>query len=435
MMPFSVLRILGLGLFSWLLLGFGIYLAYESYQRFSTPNVIEAREGLRGAEANDRELAERNLGDRIARAEAEAPGRTWKDWAILAGAIFCLTISFLGFLPASALLGNASGKDPVDIVAQRTLNIDRPDGTRLFVQISGKSEGPTLLMTHGWSLDSSAWKYLHPELSSHFRIVTWDLPGLGRSTAPDSGNFSLEKLAGDLDSVIRVVSPESPVVLIGHSIGGMIQQTFCRLHREQLGESVKGIVLVHTTYKNPIYTNIASGLTIALEKPLIVPLNYLMIALAPLFWLSNWQSYLNGSAHTTSRLTSFSGKQTKQQLDHGARLGAAAWPGVLARGNLAMLQFHEESTLLEIPVPVLVVRGEHDRMTVPEAGQYIEKLLPKATGLAINGGHLGYWEVSEEVAKPITRFAKSCFSGDSDSFEEDLAESDRDEIEVDKNYG
>ena len=82
--------------------------------------------------------------------------------------------------------------------------------------------------------------------------------GLRKSRGPSNPDHSLEKLANDLNAVLEQISPNGPVILIGHSIGGMTQQTFCRLFGEKLGKSVKGLVLVHTTYTNPLATNMAA---------------------------------------------------------------------------------------------------------------------------------------------------------------------------------
>jgi len=179
-------------------------------------------------------------------------------------------------------------------------------------------------------------------------------------------DHSLEKLAHDLNAVLEYVAPKTPVILVGHSIGGMTQQTFCRLYSEKLGKSVKGLVLLHTTYTNPTATNMAAWITKPLE-PIIKLINFTMIPLAAMVWLSNWQSYFNGSLHLSARLESFTGKQTWEQLDHSALMGARAWPSVVARGNFGMMKFDEEPTLPKINVPVLVISGEHDRLTVQAA--------------------------------------------------------------------
>ncbi len=430
MMPFSVLRIFGLSLLNWAILGTGIYLSYETYERFTQPSIVAVDKALltdlersspvgiedRVAAAPDSpQLTAGQLttgeSDQTTLVPLPDPKSDWRTWAMLAGAIVCLGWSFGGALPIKWMLGNVNGKHPVVIPPTKSMVVVRPDGSKLHVDIFGKAEGPTLIFTHGWTLNGSAWDYLKADLAKQYRLVTWDLPGLGKSKGPTAGELSLEKFANDLEAVLNATAAKEDAVLVGHSIGGMTLQTFCRLFPHHLGNAVKAIVLVHTTYTNPVRTNFASTFMTAIEKPLIVPLNYLMIAVAPYFWLSNWQSYLNGSSHLTSRFTSFTGKQTSSQLDHAALMGASAWPATVARGNLAMLDFDEQQALPQIPIPVLVIAGEQDRMTVRSASNRIESLLPNDRPFTIEGGHLGYWEYSERVVEAISQFVEQTTDG------------------------
>jgi pimeloyl-ACP methyl ester carboxylesterase len=110
-----------------------------------------------------------------------------------------------------------------------------------------------------------------------------------------------------------------------------------------------------------------------------------------------------------TRFASFSGTQTRQQLDHGARLAAEAWPSAVARGNLAMLQFNEEATLPQVQIPTLVIEGRHDRMTLPAASEHLENLLPEDRPSSVDGGHLGHWEQGERVAELLLEFADQTF--------------------------
>jgi pimeloyl-ACP methyl ester carboxylesterase len=402
--PLSILRIFGLGLFGWAFLGLGIYLAslavhdfrYGRYVRSTVNQPAIASPVDETQPADESPSTERAI----------APRPDWEKWAIVFGALACLGGSVGGVWPVRYFLGSKTDAKPPECRPATTLSIDRPDGSKLHVEIYGDASQPTLLLTHGWTLDISAWDYVKNDLVKRYRVVAWDLAGLGKSGAPTNADFSIEKMAHDLESVIQAISVKTPLFLVGHSIGGMIQQTFCRLYPQHLNATVTGLILVHTTYINPVRTSIASGLLTAIEKPIIVPLNYLMIALAPLAWLSNWQSYWNGSLQFTSRFTSFTGKQTYGQIDHGARLMARAWPATVARGNLAMLKFNEEKTLPQIDAPVLIVAGTHDRLTLPSASEHIEQLLPVSRLIRISSGHLGHWELSKRVLEAICEFVE-----------------------------
>ncbi len=414
MMPFSVLRPWGLGIFSWLLLGAGIYCGWQAVKelrREPQPVVVAVDNGRVGDTTSSRDgsLATETTTEITTPTLSRSPQDVkWPFWGYLAATVALLGWNFGGFLPVHWLLSNPNGPEPDRVAPEKKLWVDRPDGSRLHVQIYGPASGPTLLLTHGWSLDISAWDYVLGKLSSHCRVVTWDLPGLGRSRGPDNRDWSLEKMAHDLDAVLEATASPDPVVLAGHSIGGMITQTYCRLYGGKLGPDVQGIALLHTTYVNPLRTCFLAPLATALELPLITPFNYLTIALAPLVWLSNWQSYLNGSLHMCTRLSTFSGKQSWKQLDHAALLAAIAWPGVLARGNLAMQRFDGEATLPKIDIPVLVLSGKHDRMTVPGASTHMEELLPADRPFQVSSGHLGMWECPKEFAAAVTEFVEQC---------------------------
>jgi pimeloyl-ACP methyl ester carboxylesterase len=401
MMPFSPLRIWFGGILSWAILIGGCYCiwkwANDGSQQVRTVQTTVATDDTN--DAVDRPVVT------PARQEVVVTQRARNHWLLALG-VGLLAWSTVGFLPAKLLLGKPGGSFKKTSPARESCFIDRPDGTQLHVEVRGRHDGPTLVFTHGWSLESTIWTQVVDLLGSRFRIVVWDLPGLGRSKGPANGDYRIEKMAGDLNAVVQEFGGRGPVVLIGHSIGGMITQTFCRLYPKQLGPRVGGLVLQHTTYTNPLRTALFAPLWTAIEKPILVPLNYLTIWLAPLAWLSNWQSYWNGSLHVMTRIASFSGRQSAGQLDYAAWLAAKAWPAVISRGNLAMVTFDEQRTLPEIEIPVLVIEGKHDRMTKPEASERIESLLPHGALGSIASNHLGFWEQPREVAELIGEFAE-----------------------------
>ena len=405
MMPFSVLRPWILGTVGWLLLGVGIYCGWQAIQEFRRAEPVVT------VLSDDQPSGNDVAAEEVPRTEPEnhAPRKAARPlsrrfWAYAAASVALLGLNFAGFIPLQWLLHNPRGPKREQVLPSQKFWVERPDGSRLHGQVYGSESATTLLLTHGWSLDSSAWDYVVGQLSQQFRVVTWDLPGLGRSKGPDRADWSLEKMARDLHAVLEATATPAPVVLAGHSIGGMITQVFCRLHGEQLGSRVQGLALIHTTYVNPLRTCFAAWLATALELPVITPFNYLTTMLAPLVWLSNWQSYLNGSLHIMTRLSTFSGQQSWRQLDHAALLAAKAWPGVLARGNLAMQRFHEEATLSNIETPVLVIGGQHDRMTLPTASDHMSDLLAGGRLCQIPSGHLGMWECPSQFVSRLTEF-------------------------------
>lgn len=291
----------------------------------------------------------------------------------------------------------------------RVQTVRRPDGTELHVEHYGPGSGPALILTHGWGTDSTEWYFVKRQLRDRYRIIVWDLPGVGKSTRPPNGDYGLEKFAGDLDAVARLADGE-PVVLAGHSIGGMTTLTLCKLFPEALGARIAGLVLVHTTYTNPVRTTTLARLNTALERPVIVPLLHLTIWLSPFVWLMNVLSYVNGNSHVFSKLTGFGGTETWQEVDFSTRYNLYMSPAVLAKGMFGMLRYDASATLKTIGVPTLVVAGDRDPVCKPEASERISRDVPNAElAMLAPAKHNGFMEHNQEFGTLVADFAGACF--------------------------
>lgn len=399
-MPFMPFHILGLffrALLAPLLLAAGVYLLYEWYQH--REQVVEPAPAI---EQLDRP------GGVAPPTEPSPRVVVWhfgfnKETAMLVGGLLLSFLSVGGGMGFYRLL-RRRGDKPEPLPLGRVETIKRPDGTSLYVEIHGRDDLPTLVLTHGWGLDLQEWRYAVRELGAYYRVIIWDLPGLGRSTRPENRDWSLEKLANDLHAVVGLAGGR-PVSLIGHSIGGMITLTYCRLFPESLGTTVERIAVAHSTYCNPVRTTSMAGLYTALQKPVLEPLCYLMIGLSPLFRLLNAMSYINGSAHRSTERSSFSGNETWDQLDFLSSYYLTVAPDVIARGMLGMFDYDATSTLPTIPVPALIVAGERDNVCLPEASQFMADRIPRGQLVTLaTARHTGLFEFHRRFADQLRSF-------------------------------
>ena len=316
----------------------------------------------------------------------------WATGVLLASAwlvigIVMLAWSALGRVMVLAFFPRGADEPPRQTSGGE--NLSAPDGSFLHVEHDGSDDKPVLILTHGWTLDSRAWYYVRKQLADQYRLVTWDLPGLGRSTQPKAARYSVERLAEDLRSVISATSAPC-VTLVGHSIGGMMMLTLCRLDPQLIEQRVAGLVLIDTTYTFPLKTGMAPRLMQTLRRPLIEPLLHLTIWTWPLAWLQNWLNYFNGFGHLINRLTGFGPGVTRGQLDMAAWYMAKDHPAVVAKGILAVLSWDEEATLERIRKPVQIIVGEKDRLTRPRAANAMQAKIPAASMTAIPlAGHNG----------------------------------------------
>lgn len=315
--------------------------------------------------------------------------------------------SFLGFLPI-LLLRRPGQDEPKPFRSNRSQRIPRPDGSEIHVEFYGSDHAPTIILTHGWGPDSMVWYYAKKQLADQFRVIVWDLPGLGKSKKPKNRDYSLEKFASDLNAVLEAAGDE-PAILLGHSMGAMMLLTFCRLFPERMQRRVAGLIIVDGTYTNPLKTTVFNKLLLALQKPLLEPLLYLAIVLSPLLWFTSWLSYFNGSTLLTTEISGFTGRETRGQLNFSSLIGIKASPGVLARGVLAMFRFEETATLPNITVPTLVVFGKSDIATRPFANEHIGAGIPQAElSMLSPGGHMALMERNQQFSEVVRSFSSAC---------------------------
>jgi pimeloyl-ACP methyl ester carboxylesterase len=302
------------------------------------------------------------------------------------------------------LLRRPGPDEPGVVPPEAVLRLERPDGTALSVATYGPPDAPALVLTHGAGTDATSWYYAQRHLADRFRLIAWDLPGLGRSGRAGDGDYGLERHARDLAAVLEATAA-GPAVLVGHSLGGMIALTFCRLFPERLRRQVAGLVLVDSTHTNPVLTSTASGVLRAIQKPLLEPLLHLTAWLAPLVWLLSWLGYLNGTAHLLAMVLGFAGSESRGQLDRATAYNPRAWPGVQAREGLAMLRYDATAVLGTLGVPVLCLTGDLDRLIVPETARSMAARIPAGQARTLApAGHMSVFERHAELTSALEAF-------------------------------
>src|SRR4051812_41086378 len=111
------------------------------------------------------------------------------------------------------------------------------DGVLLAYDDTGESGLPPVLLLHGVSSARSTWHRLVPTLDGRCRTPALDLRGHGES-GHDPGTYTLEHYAPDVIAFLedRV---DQPVVLIGHSLGGVVAATVA----QQRPDLVRAVLL------------------------------------------------------------------------------------------------------------------------------------------------------------------------------------------------
>jgi len=108
---------------------------------------------------------------------------------------------------------------------------------KLHVEVSGSGE--PLLLIHGLGSASTAWKPLLPALTSHFQVITIDLPGHGQSPLEHGTHLDPESLARLILTYLDQVNI-SRVHVVGNSLGGWVALELAALAPERV-KSVVGL--------------------------------------------------------------------------------------------------------------------------------------------------------------------------------------------------
>jgi pimeloyl-ACP methyl ester carboxylesterase len=84
----------------------------------------------------------------------------------------------------------------------------------------GDPAAPLLVMLHGWMDVSASFQFLVDELERDWRVVAPDWRGYGKTAWSTAGCYWLPDYLGDLDAILERLSPDRPVDLVAHSLGG-----------------------------------------------------------------------------------------------------------------------------------------------------------------------------------------------------------------------
>ncbi|MET8852069.1 SDR family oxidoreductase [Amycolatopsis sp. NPDC004625] len=136
------------------------------------------------------------------------------------------------------------------------------DGVRLSVTIDGRSDGPTVVLVHGYPDNSSMWGGVAASLGAGHRVVTYDVRGAGQSDKPSGrASYRLDQLADDLRAVVEAVQPAGQVHLVAHDWGSI--QTWHAI----TGDGLRGRVASYTSLSGPSLDHAGAWFRAQLRRP------------------------------------------------------------------------------------------------------------------------------------------------------------------------
>jgi len=97
----------------------------------------------------------------------------------------------------------------------------------------GDKQAPLLVMLHGWGDVSASWQFAVDALAREWRVLALDWRGFGLS-AWDNESYWFPDYLADLDFLLEHVSPDQPVRLVAHSLGGNVASLYAGVRPERV---------------------------------------------------------------------------------------------------------------------------------------------------------------------------------------------------------
>ncbi|SEG63253.1 Lysophospholipase, alpha-beta hydrolase superfamily [Actinacidiphila yanglinensis] len=272
----------------------------------------------------------------------------------------------------------------------------------------------TVVFSHGYCLSQDSWHFQRALLRGTVRAVYWDQRSHGRS---ERGRDQLagkpatiDQLGRDLKAVLDAAAPQGPVVLVGHSMGGMTVMAFADQFPEYVRERVAGAALISTS---------AGKLAaVTLGLPAFGARAFRVLAPGVLRVMGRQADLVERGRRATAELFtgvikrySFGADDVDPAVARFAERLIEATPiDVVAEFYPAFTE-HEKADALAVldGSPVLVLAGEKDLLTPSAHSADIAERLPGAELVLVPGaGHLVLFERPEVVGPALaTLIAKA----------------------------
>lgn len=281
------------------------------------------------------------------------------------------------------------------------------DGAALVARVAGPPDAAvTVVFAHGWTLHGEVWRpHVEALVAAGVRVVTYDHRGHGRSTAGRASPWTIDLLGDDLADVIDAMAPGGPVVLCGHSMGGMTIMALAATRPELFGSRITGVVLVGTSAGDLVPTGRGFPASVRLRS--VAQTRFFAFGQRYPRVFTRGRTLLPGPdrpGHLRVVRRSLFGPDADPILVRECARMLFATPMTTVCGFFPALARHDKAGALAAlgTVPVHIVVGAHDRLTPLAHSRALAAELPDATlHIAADCGHMVCTERPDSVIDPL----------------------------------
>lgn len=269
------------------------------------------------------------------------------------------------------------------------------DGVTLHVEIdeptTPRTGAPTVVLIHGFTISCRGWVFQRRAfVEAGYRVLTYDHRGHGRSGSGDPEHATIEQLGRDLRRVLDQVVPEGPIVLVGHSMGGMTMMAFGETSPDLIGDRVVGAVFMATSAGG-------EGQLISLGYGALVGRLITSYGPGALGQLSRQERFLRSLRRLGRDVEdyfvyhySFSSRVSQTLLRFTGDLAFETSFATIG-GFISTFNDHDRRSSLKVwgAVPTLVITAQDDRLTPADHGELIAEAIDGSEHVLVNNsGHM-----------------------------------------------
>jgi pimeloyl-ACP methyl ester carboxylesterase len=301
-------------------------------------------------------------------------------------------------------------EEPLGALRGTPRRILGPRASRLYTELfpAADAGAGTVILTHGYCLTEAMWHYQKRDLAGGgFGLVTWDLPGHGHSPALPPGRLTLDLAADTLARVVDEYRSPAGVVLVGHSLGGMVTLAYLLRHSEVRRDAVRGVVLVSTPMM--YFARSAAGRWpgARVEARALGKVVQAVVE-SDLFDRVLGHDVGSEDLSLSYRLVRWGfGRRPSPAQVRFVRDSIASVPPEVRRDTYRIMTgWDPRPDLPGIRVPFLIVAGNRDRLVNPEEAREMARLLPRARAIEFpDAGHAPILEQHRRFNTELRRFA------------------------------
>lgn len=277
------------------------------------------------------------------------------------------------------------------------------DGVELHVEVdevdeagdAGDADAPTLVFVHGYLLSMDSWHFQRDALRGRHRLVLFDQRSHGRSARSDPAHSTLEQLGRDLGVVLAAVASTGPLVLVGHSMGGMTLMSLAEQLPELVSERVIGTAFIATSAGNVgrLLPGAPGRVLDALQPFVIGTLAKLPVVV---------ETGRRGTAFEMTRRLAFGGPVPDSYVVFVDQM-ISATPAQVVWDFLPALRLHDRYVALAAyaDAPSVVIAGAHDAILPASHTQRLAEELGGRLLELDSAGHMVMLEQPEQVTAAI----------------------------------